>query len=344
MNIMQEANILIVEDQEINIRLLRGMLLREGYTNIIHTDDPREALMLFKEFHPDLVLLDLHMPHLDGFAVMHQLQEYTAHDYIPILVLTADANPEVRQRALASGAMDFINKPFRVTEVLLRARNFLQSRQLHLDLKNENHLLEATVRERTDRLEEAQIEMLERLAHAAECRDDDTSDHTKRVGNLAALMAERLGVSAQEINLLRRAASLHDIGKIAVPDSILFKPGKLTAEEFETMKTHAAVGAKLLGDGHSDMVKMAETIAYTHHEKWDGTGYPQGLAGKDIPLVGRIVALADVFDALTRERPYKEAWPVEKARQEIVQLSGRHFDPAVVTAFNSFQNLELVQL
>jgi putative two-component system response regulator len=344
MNIMQEANILIVEDQEINIRLLRGMLLREGYTNIIHTDDPREALMLFREFRPDLVLLDLHMPHLDGFAVMKQLQEFVDHDYIPILVLTADANPEVRQRALACGAMDFINKPFRVTEVLLRARNFLQARQLHLQLKSENCALEATVRERTDRLEEAQIEMLERLAHAAECRDDDTSDHTKRVGNLAALMAERLGVPSQEITLLRRAASLHDIGKIAVPDNILFKPGKLTPEEFETMKGHTCIGARLLQDGHSDMVKMAETIAFTHHEKWDGTGYPQGLRGEDIPLVGRIVAIADVFDALTRERPYKDAWTLERAREEIVNQSGHHFDPAIVNAFNSFQDLELASI
>jgi putative two-component system response regulator len=333
MQLLKDANILIVEDQEINIRLLKGMLIREGYTNVIHTDDSRQALSLFQEFQPDIVLLDLHMPHLDGFAVMEQFARHTNGDYIPILVLTADATTSTRQRALTCGAMDFINKPFRVAEVLIRVHNFLQARQLHLNLKSENQSLGEVIRQNSFKLEEAQIEMLKRLAHAAECRDHTNGNHTQRVGHLAVRLGEKLGLSEAELTLLRRAAPLHDVGKVAVPDHILLKEGKLTAEEYELMKTHTEVGARLLQNGQSEVVKMAETIALTHHEKWDGSGYPRGLEGEEIPMVGRIVALADVFDALTNERPYKDAWTLEAASQEIVNQSGRHFDPEVVLAF-----------
>lgn len=340
MKSLQESNILIVEDQEFNVRLLNGILLREGYTNVIHTTDPRHAVALFQEFQPDLVLLDLHMPHLDGFGVMAQLRVLGLDDSVPILILTADSDPQIRNRALACGAMDFINKPFQVSEVLLRARNFLNMRRTHLELKAEKRNLEDLVRERNSDLEEAQLEMLERLAHMAECRHHETIEHTLRVGNLASCLAEKLGMGAREIALLHRAASLHDIGKISVPDHILLKNGSLTEDEFEIMKTHVQTGARLLQGGNSEVVIMAETIALTHHERWDGHGYPRGLRGKEIPLVGRIVGLADVFDALTHERPYKEAWPVEKAHQEIRHQSGRHFDPEVVEAFFSIEPAE----
>ncbi|RYF41684.1 MAG: HD domain-containing protein, partial [Cytophagaceae bacterium] len=281
----------------------------------------------------DLLFLDLNMPHLNGFDVLEQLCQFRQNDYTPILVLTSETNAKVKQRALLCGAMDFICKPFNVSEVLLRARNFLQMRQMHLQMQTKNNLLEEMVRERSKQLEHSQIEMMQRLADAAECHDVETGKHTQRVGYLAARIGRKLGMSEAQVGLLQQAAALHDIGKIAVPDHIWLKLGPLTPKEAEIMRTHAAEGARLLQDGQSEVIQMAETIALTHHERWDGQGYPYGLAGEEIPLVGRVVALADVFDALIHERPYKRAWPMERARDEIIAQSGKHFDPKVVAAF-----------
>jgi len=265
--------------------------------------------------------------------VMKQLRACIAPvDFLPILVLTADITPEAKRRALAEGALDFLTKPFDATEVVLRIKNLLRTRALHLQLQGQNQLLDQKVRERTDELEETQIEILERLALASEYRDDDTGEHTRRVGKTAAQIAEALGWSAGEVELMRRAAPLHDVGKIGIPDSILLKPGKLTAEEFEQMKTHTTMGAKILSGGHFPLLQLAEQIALTHHERWDGTGY-LGFQEEAIPIAGRIVTVADVFDALTSERPYKKAWPVSEAIEEIKRQRGRQFDPRVVAAF-----------
>jgi putative two-component system response regulator len=273
------------------------------------------------------------MPYLDGFEVMNQLRARVPLGiFLPILVLTADITPETKRKALDEGATDFLTKPFDQTEVVLRIRNLLRTRVLHLQLQDQNHLLEQKVRERTIELEETQIEILERLALAAEYRDDDTGEHTKRVGQMSAQIAQALGLSNAEVELIRRAAPLHDVGKIAIPDSILLKPGKLTPEEFELMKTHTTVGAKMLSGGRFPLLQRAEEIALTHHERWDGTGYA-GLKGESIPIAGRIVAVADVFDALTSARPYKEAWPRAKAIEEVQRQSGRQFDQSVVEAF-----------
>jgi putative two-component system response regulator len=198
------------------------------------------------------------------------------------------------------------------------------------------------VRLRTSELEQSRVEALERLALAAEYRDDDTQEHAKRIGRTATLLAERLGVASDDRDRLARAAPLHDVGKIAIPDAILLKPGKLTDQEFDAMKEHAAIGARILGGSASELLRMAEEIARTHHERWDGTGYPSGLRGDEIPLVGRIVAVADVFDALTHVRPYKEAWTVDRAVVEIVAQSGRHFDPRVVDAFMELDHQSLL--
>ncbi len=201
------------------------------------------------------------------------------------------------------------------------------------EVRLEKALLEERVRERTRDLEEAQVEILERLGQLAEFRDDDTGEHTRRVSDMAASLAHELGMGDGEIQMLRLAAALHDIGKVAVPDIILLKPGKLTPEEFDTVKTHAPIGGRILAGGHSPVVQLAEQIARSHHERWDGRGYPEGLAGEAIPLAARILAVADVFDALTHERPYKNAWPVEDAVAEIARQSGAQFDPKVVEAF-----------
>ena len=344
----QAARFLIVDDEPANIRVLEQMLEESGCVNVASTADPCEVLSLYNSFHPDIILLDLNMPVLDGFEVMAQLNAAISADaFVPILVLTADITEEAKRKALTAGGKDFLTKPFDSTELLLRIWNLLETRYLHLQLQNQNQTLEQKVDERTRELEAAhekvlkhmqdaqqsQFEVLERLARAGEFRDDDTGQHTQRVALVAALLAQKLGMGSDLVSLIQHAAPLHDVGKIGISDLILLKPGKLTEEEFETMRSHAKVGAALLAGGRSDLVQMAERIAHTHHERWDGSGYPQSLKEEEIPLEGRILAVADVFDALTHERPYKPAWPIEKALAEIAGQGGRQFDPRVVEAF-----------
>ena len=308
------------------------MLTGAGYRHIVSITNPARLLEVLEGFDPDIFLLDLHMPEMDGFAIMEQLGGVPGASTVPILVLTADDSTSVRNRALSSGARDFVAKPLDVMEVLLRIQNLLDVRFLNLDLQGDKDDLETRVRARTQDLEEAQTEAFERLALAAELRDDDTGQHTRRVGATAALIAESLGLEAPEVAVIRRAAALHDVGKIGVPDTILLAPRKLTVEEFEIVKTHTAMGAKLLSGSHIPVLVMAEEIAWSHHERWDGAGY-MGVAGVEIPLVGRITTVADVFDALTHERPYKRAWPVDEAVGEIEQQCGKQFDPTAVGAF-----------
>ena len=327
------SRILVVDDEEDNVRVLAQMLRWAGYQTLDLTSDPFETLRLFEAHAPDLVLLDLHMSGLDGFDVMERLMPRVhAGDWIPFLMLTGDLDPEVRERALSAGARDFVLKPFDVGEVLQRIKNLLETRHLHLRLRRHADELEEKVRERTAQLVETQIEILRRLAVAAEYRDDVTGEHAERVGALAALIAEEMSLSTEQVELIRRAAPLHDVGKIGVPDAILMKPAPLTPAEFEVMKAHTEIGARILGDGSFPLLRVACDIVRTHHERWDGAGY-LGRRGEDIPLAGRIVAVADVFDVITHRRPYKEADSVEEAVNRVREDSGRHFDPAVVEAF-----------
>jgi putative two-component system response regulator len=328
------THIVIVDDQELNLHLLERMLQKNGYTRVSTYQDPRRFISEVAFIKPDLILLDLHMPHLNGFEVLQRLPLIVPDaPYLPVIVLTADITADAKRQALEYGARDFLTKPFDTVEVLLRIKNLLELGMLYRELRLHNVRLEEKVHERTKALESAQIEILERLARAAEFRDDDTGQHTERVGLWAAAVAEALGLPDEDIELLRRAAPLHDVGKIGIPDSILLKPGRLTADEFETVKTHTLIGAGILGGSRFPLLQVAAEIALSHHERWDGSGYPRGLAGESIPLVGRIVAIADVFDALIHERPYKAAWPVADALAEIERQSGRQFDPHVVAAF-----------
>jgi putative two-component system response regulator len=325
--------ILIVDDEPPNVRLLERLMQKAGTYHVQGVTDPREVLDLLIAARPDLIMLDLHMPHLSGFQVLEQLEPFLLReDCLPVVVLTADITQEAKRRALACGAMDFLTKPFDAEEVVLRAKNLLHMRFLHKLVKEHNVRLEEKVRERTRALEEAQQEILERLALAAEFRDDDTGQHTKRVGEMSAYIARALGMPEAQVQMLRLAAPLHDLGKIGVKDAILGKPGKLTDEEFEAMKAHCKIGASILSGGCSPLLRMAEEIALTHHERWAGGGYPGRLSGESIPLCGRIVAVADVFDALTHARPYKRAWSVAEAVREIRSQRGVQFDPAVVDA------------
>jgi putative two-component system response regulator len=328
----RNARILIVDDESNNVEILRRILTRAGFTRIESTTDARDAKRLYIRHRPDLILLDLHMPHLDGLEVMAQLAEIAEASYLPILILSADVTPEARRDALSRGAKDFVNKPFQQDEILLRIKTLLETRLLYLQIQSQNQMLEAKVRERTRALEEAQIEIVERLAVAAEFRDDNTGQHTQRVGQMSALLARQLGMPDAQVALMRRAAPLHDVGKIGVPDAILLKLGKLTEQEFAVVKTHTVIGARILSGGKFPLLRLAEEIAFSHHERWDGTGYAS-LAGTNIPLAGRIVAIADVFDALTQQRPYKPAWPISDAIAEIERQRGHQFDPGVVDAF-----------
>ena len=332
LSLFRNARILIVDDEEENVASLRRILNRFGFSRVESTTDSREAASLYVRHRPDLILLDLQMPHLDGLAVMAQFNQIAEATYLPILILSADVTPETRREALSRGAKDFVSKPFQTDEIILRIKTLLQTRQLYLQIQSQNQLLEAKVRERTKALEEAQIEIVERLAVAAEFRDDNTGQHTQRVGQLSALVARQLGLPDSQVTLIRRAAPLHDVGKIGVPDTILLKLGKLTTEEFAVVKTHTLIGARILSGGKFPLVRLAEEIAFNHHERWDGDGYA-GIPAIEIPLAGRIVAVADVFDALTQQRPYKDAWPVSQAIGEIDRQRSHQFDPEVVDAF-----------
>jgi putative two-component system response regulator len=327
------AVILIVDDEDSVVRLLERLLRGDGYGAIFSTTDPRQAPALFEQHHPDLVLLDLHMPHVEGYEVLAQLTAQGAGvRHVPIVMLTGDLSPVARQRALSMGAQDFLSKPFDQIEVLLRIKNLLETRWLYLELQRQNDLLEDKVDERRLELEAAQKEILDRLARAAEFRDDDTRLHTQRVGDVSARIAAIMGLPDALIALIRQAAPLHDLGKIGMPDDILLKLGALTDDEKKTMQQHTVIGARILSGSSHAILQMAEQIALTHHERWDGRGYLAGLKGDDIPLVSRIVAVADVFDALTHRRPYKEPWPVKDALIEIENHQGRQFDPQVVAA------------
>jgi putative two-component system response regulator len=329
----REPRILIVDDQEPNVRLLEQLMKRSGYSQYFSTRDSRETLPMCQAIDPDILLLDLHMPHLDGYAVLAELQSFLGADtFLPVLVLTADGFPAAKQKALSLGATDFVSKPFDTIEVILRIRNLLRMRFLHLELSDHNRSLGEKVRERTKEVHQAQFEMLSRLATASESRDDDTGEHTKRVGMLAAELGRRTGWPEERLEEIRRAASLHDIGKISIPDRILLKPGRLDPEEFETMKTHAAAGARILSGSRFPLLHLAEEIAHYHHERWDGGGY-YSIAGDEIPMAARIVAIADVFDVLTHSRPYKKAWALEDAIALIRKESGSHFDPHLASEF-----------
>jgi response regulator RpfG family c-di-GMP phosphodiesterase len=331
----RDSRILIVDDDPRIVGLLETLLADAGYSDVISTTCSREVLASWAGWRPDAVLLDVHMPEPDGLAILRELKrhEHGEVDAVPVIMLTGDETGHTRRAALALGATDFVTKPFDATEVRLRLRNALTIRNHHLQL-------EQRVRLRTGELEVARLELLHRLALTAEFRDDETHQHTQRVGRTADFLAEIL--SPDDADVIRLAAPLHDIGKVGIPDAILLKPGKLTAAEFERMKQHTHIGKLILQESASPVLRAAEQIAFSHHERWDGRGYPLGQAREEIPLSGRITAVADVFDALTHERPYKPAAPLERAVDEILVSAGTQFDPRVVEAFAGLAHAELV--
>lgn len=328
---IRAARVLVADDEEPARRALTRMLERSGYTQVRSAATGDEAMKMAASWQPDLLILDLHMPGSDGFAVLEFVRDaQTGPLVLPVLVLTGDFDPEVKQRAFAAGAMDFLVKPPSADETIARVRNLLSTRVLQRRLAQQNEDLEVRVGQRTREVEMAHWEVVDRLATVAEYRDDLTGAHQRRVGEMAALIGRRLDLEDRVVRRLRMAAPLHDIGKVAIPDSILHKPGPLDHEEWNVMRTHTTVGASMLAGGDFPLLRTAERIALTHHERWDGVGYPGGLKGEEIPLEGRITALADVIDCMTHSRPYRDALPVEEAIAEVERCAGSQFDPGIV--------------
>ena len=331
---IHDAKIAVIDDESANVQLLQRILELEGYTEVSGYTDPREFLETCRILPPDLVLLDLMMPELNGFDVLDRFRgSVDDFEYRPVMIITSDDDRDTKQRALSGGARDFLGKPASPVEVRLRVGNLLHTRSLQLELQRHAERLEERVRSRTAELDEARLEILERLALAAEYRDDATGEHTRRVGRECAALAEALGLPAEQVEHIRRAAPLHDVGKIALPDSILLKQGSLSADETKKMREHTTIGASILSGSRFPMMRIAEEIALHHHECWDGSGYPDGLTGDRIPLVARIVSVVDVFDSLTHWRVYKRAWTTDEALDEIQRLAGSKFDPEVAEVF-----------
>jgi len=332
------AKILVIDDEPANVLLLEKLLKSQGFSEITSETDSRLAVQRYREQRPDLVLLDMRMPHLNGLEVMALLNEIETEvaidGYAPVLIMTAEQDLNTRRSALEGGARDFVTKPFDLVEVMSRIRNLLEVRLLHNRLRQQNADLEVTVRTRTAEIAETRLEVVRRLGRASEYRDNETGLHIIRMSKYSALLARQYGLSPHECDLVLHASPMHDIGKIGIPDAVLLKPGKLVGDEWTIMQTHPSIGFEILSGHDSDLMNMASAIALEHHEKWDGSGYPDGKAGKAIALAARITAIADVFDALTSVRPYKKAWTVEDAVKEIDNMATTAFDPHLIGLFH----------
>lgn len=336
--------ILVVDDQVQNVELLEAHLVSQGY-DIVTASNGEEALEKLSGAQIDLILLDVMMPGMDGFEVARRIRADDAHRLLPIILVTALRETEDRVKGIEAGCDDFISKPFDKIELLARVRSLLKVKAYN-DLKNNYRKeLEAEVALRTGelkqalgRIRDASLETIYRLSIASECRDEDTGAHIKRVSRYAVAIARRMGLDESTVESILYAAPMHDLGKLGIPDQILVKPSSLVPAEWEIMKHHTIIGAKILAGSDAEFISIAETIARCHHEKWDGSGYPNGLKGGDIPITARITALADVFDSLTTKRPYKEPFSVEKSLALIREVRGSHFDPDVVDAFFGIQD------
>ena len=342
------ARIMIVDDEPVNIKVVRKYLQIAGYTEFITTSEAPRAMEMIRREKPDLILLDVMMPQISGLKVLQEVRSDPDLAHMPVLILTASTDAETKHAALELGATDFLAKPVDASDLVPRVRNSLVVKAHHDHLARYSNHLEAEVRMRTAELEKSRLQVVHCLARAAEYRDDDTGRHVVRVGKFAGIIARELGFSPEQTTMLEMAAQLHDVGKIGIPDSILLKPGRLDPEEFKLMQRHCEYGRMIiLPDGPTDgtapprrrsssgtrsLLELAADIAFTHHERWDGTGYPSHFAGEQIPLEGRITAVADVFDALASKRPYKGSFPLESCLSIVKDGRGRQFDAAVVDA------------
>lgn len=326
-------HVLIVDDNQTNLVLFKHLVSKVGDIEVTTFDDPLKSIAWCADHIPDLVLLDYMMPDMDGLEFITRFRAIPGHKEIPLVMVTADIESDIRNKALELGAHDFLTKPVDKTELTARVRNLLSLRLSQVQLANRAQWLAQEVKKATAEILAREKEAIIRLSRAAEYRDPETGAHILRMSHYTRLIAQNLGLTEAEQELLLDAAPMHDIGKVGTPDHILLKPGRLTDEELVIMRQHAEIGYEILKDSVSPLLRTAALVAWTHHEKFDGSGYPRGLAGENIPLYGRIVAVADVFDALTSARPYKLAWEVDRALDFLREGRGSHFDPACVDAF-----------
>jgi putative two-component system response regulator len=352
---IKQSKIMIIDDEQLVIKVVRRFLQSEGYENFVTLTQSSGAVERIEQEQPDVVLLDVMMPEISGLDILRERQRVPSLQLTPFIILSGSQDLEVKQEALEHGATDFLGKPVEKIELTLRVKNSLLLKQQYKDLETHAHELEQEVQERTRQLERSREQILQCLARAAEYRDNETGRHVVRVGKYARVVAERLGLPKEFCGQIELAAQLHDLGKIGIPDAILLNPGKLTEEEFAVMKRHCEIGreildpfaademealrqnksdpARLPSNIRSPLLVLAAKIAQTHHEKWDGTGYPLGLKGEQIPIEGRITSVSDVYDALCSVRPYKEGFSVEQALRIMLAERGTRFDPKVLDAF-----------
>lgn len=351
----QTAKLMIVDDEPVNVKVVQKHLKLAGYRQFVTSTDSRTVMETIAAEMPDVVLIDIMMPHVSGLEILQKVRDDERLVHIPVIVLTASDNEQIKMEALKLGAAEFLSKPVNASELIVRVRNALLLKVQHDRLKNHALELENQVRRRTAELAASRLELIHCLARAAEFRDNETGHHVVRVGRYAEIIARQLGLNEEFVELIGHAAPLHDMGKVGIPDSVLLKPGKLlpeeveimrkhslfgkrtfepmTEDEYQTFKEHTFMGEKIMDVQTSPIITVAAAIALTHHEKWDGTGYPNGLKGEEIPLVGRITAVADVFDALSSKRPYKPAFELERCFKIMNEGRGTHFDPNVLDAF-----------
>ena len=351
----QTAKIMLVDDEPLNIKVVRKHLANAGYQRFVATTEPGQAMGMVRRENPDAMLLDIMMPGISGLDLLKMIRTDLSLTHLPVIILTAADSAETRVQALELGATDFLGKPVDPIELLPRVRNAILLKAHYDHLKRYAQHLEERVRQRTAQLASSRLELIHCLARAAEFRDFETGRHVVRVGRYAGMIGRQMGLDEETVELLEHAAPLHDMGKIGIPDEILLKPGKLAPDEFQlmqkhcgfgrntfepmaadewrTLKAHTFLGEAIMDTPCSPVIQYAAEIALTHHERWDGSGYPLGLAGESIPLSGRITAVADVFDALSSKRPYKPAMPLDKCLSILKEGRGKHFDPQVLDAF-----------
>lgn len=344
LNLVIMSNVLIIDDQSITRMILQELVgsIDKDITSTCFAD-PTQALEWAKSHEIDLVITDYKMPQMDGIEFIKWIRRIPRCNDVPVMIVTCVEDQSIRYLALESGANDFITKPIDHTECRARCHNMLTMSLQRKLIKDRALLLEREIRKTTQELHDREQETLMRLAKAGEYRDEDTGNHILRISRYSKLIAHRLGLSHERCDLIAQSAPMHDIGKIGIPDAILLKPGRLTPEEYKIMQRHTLVGYEILKDSLSKYIQIGAVIALNHHEKFSGEGYPHGLKGDSIPLEARIVAIADVFDALVTDRPYKKSWPMEKAIEYISEERGKHFDPDCAEAFLSeLQEVELI--
>jgi len=329
-----QRSVYVVDDVSINLELVESVF-RDDPNLLIRKAENGEELMKCIDAYgiPDLLVLDLMMPVMDGFDVLDNLKNGRESNYFPIIVLSALTDKQSIVKALSMGADDYVTKPFFVEELKARVGNMLKLKERDEYLNTSLDVMESNLIEKLQIIEQTQVEVIIRLGKAAEFRDDETGRHIERIAAYVNLITDKLGLNREQRIMMQYAAPMHDVGKIGIPDGVLMKAGKLTADEFKIIKLHTVIGSRILSGTTLPLLELAKEIAISHHERWDGGGYPLGLTGKDIPISGRIVAITDVFDALTSKRVYKDAWPIEQALEYLMSMRAKQFDPDIVDAF-----------